>query len=337
MPSRLVDDREQRRGLVLGLTLAEILLLLLFLLLLTLAAEISEWQGKANKAEQDLQQLKPLQQALYSGGALDIGNVKKLVERFQRLQELETEAKTLKEKNDALLEQSKLFTSLGLEKLDALHGLTNAVQEAAQIDPNDPPAALKRAVEILNKLGKDTKPEQVKALSQMSPDNDIAQKLKTAEAEREKYRTDVLNLQHIGNGLTYPSCWKTSNGQTEYIFDVTFGDHAVRVTNATPERAKDPAWQRVGPFVRDTDIDEHAFITATRALADWAKTQNCKFYTRNRDDTGPSNKARYKLLQRTVEQNFYPYYVRVPAARPKPTPSATTINAPTAAAETPPQ
>jgi hypothetical protein len=343
MPSRLVDDREQRRGLVLGLTLAEILLLLLFLLLLTLAAEVSEWQGKADDAqkkaddaEAHLEQLQPLQQALYSGGAIDIGNVKQLVERFQRLQTLETKAKALKEQNEALVEQSKLFNSLDLEKPDALHGLTNAIQQAAQIDPNDPPAALKRAVEILNRLGKDTKPEQVKPLSQMIPENDLAQKLKTTEAEREKYRTDVLNLMHSGNGLTYPSCWKTPTGQTEFIFDVTFGDRAIRVQNATAARAKDPAWQKVAPFARDTDINEHAFVTATKTLADWAKTQNCKFYTRNRDETGPSNKSRYKSLQRTVEQNFYPYYVAVPVARSRPAHAATSI-APTATADPPSQ
>jgi hypothetical protein len=40
-----------------------------------------------------------------------------------------------------------------------------------------------------------------------------------------------------GNGLTYPSCWTTATGQTEYIFDVTLADAGVLVRNATPARA----------------------------------------------------------------------------------------------------
>ena len=40
MASRTADEREQRRGLILGLTLAEVLLLLLFLLLLVLSSQI---------------------------------------------------------------------------------------------------------------------------------------------------------------------------------------------------------------------------------------------------------------------------------------------------------
>ncbi|UFZ03135.1 hypothetical protein LQG66_28425 [Bradyrhizobium ontarionense] len=313
MPSRLADEREQRRGLILGLTLAEILLLLLFLLLLTLAAELKDWQDRANTAEE---QLKPLQEALYSGGAVDIAGVQQLVERFKRLQDVEAEAKTLKEKNSELTEQSQLFKSLGLDTSQTLRSVASAVKQASEIDPNDPPALLKRAVEVLNILGKDTQPGEVKPFSEVV--DDLSRKLATTEAEREKYRLDVLNLMHrSGNGLTYPSCWKTPTGQTEYIFDITFGDRGIRVRDATPARAKDSAWELVGSFGRDAEIDERNFVTATRKLADWATSQNCKFYTRNRDETGPSNKTRYKYLQRIVEQNFYPYYAPAPNAAPR--------------------
>lgn len=314
MPSRLSDEREQRRGLILGLTLAEILLLLLFLLLLALGAEIKEWQDKAHQAETGLEQLRPLQEALVANGATDIAGVRELVERFQRVQQAEAEAARLKEQNDKLAEETKLIKSLGLDKPEATATLSSAVKRASQIDPNDPPAVLKRAVEVLNQLGSDVRPEQVRPLSQMTSSTELAQKLAATEAERDKYRLDTLNLMRSGNGLTYPSCWKTPVGQTEYIFDITFGDRAIRVRDATPGRAGDEAWQHVSPFARDADIDEKTFVAATRKLADWATSQNCKFYTRNRDETGPSNKARYKYLQRTIEQNFYPYYPPVSAS-----------------------
>ncbi|MGJ4940630.1 hypothetical protein ACQR1W_08675 [Bradyrhizobium sp. HKCCYLS1011] len=295
-------------------------------------AELKDWQDKANRATAGLEALKPLQEELFSRGAVDITGVEQLVERFRHLQELEADNKTLKERNEALSEQSSLFKSVGVDKPQTLRGLATVVERAAEIDPNDPPALLTRAVEILNKLGRDTRPEQVKPLSEMASADDLAKKLATVEAEREKFRLDALNLMHrSGNGLTYPSCWKTPTGQTEYIFDITFDDRGIRVKDATPGRAKDEAWDKVGSFPRDAEIDERSFVAATRKLADWAKTQNCKFYTRNRDETGPANKVRYKLLQRTVEQNFYPYYPPVAnAPHTKPQAGAAATVAPAA-------
>jgi hypothetical protein len=92
MASRIADEREQRRGLILGLTLAEVLLLLLFLLLLVLGSQIRNLRALADatllrneQLEQGLEQLKPLQEALMVGGAVDITDVQKLVLRFQNL------------------------------------------------------------------------------------------------------------------------------------------------------------------------------------------------------------------------------------------------------------
>ncbi|MET4749209.1 hypothetical protein [Bradyrhizobium sp. RT11b] len=321
MPSRVGDEREQRRGLVLGLTLAEVLLLLLFLLLLTLAAQLKQVQARATKADADLEQIKPLQEALMTGGAIDITSVQQLVSRFQHLRELEQEVATLKEREDLATQQSELLKSSGIDSPDKLRALGEALRQAFSVNPNDPPAFLKRSLDVMGKLGTSTAPDQVKPLSQMTTEGEASQKLAAVEAEREKLRTDVLNLMRKnGNGLTYPSCWKTSSGQTEYIFDITFNDAGVQVKDATPARAHDDAWQLVGAFARNADINEQTFIAATKKLANWATGQNCKFYTINRDATGSSNKARYKFLQRTIEQHFYPYYPQ-PAnvSRPKST------------------
>jgi hypothetical protein len=63
----------------------------------------------------------------------------------------------------------------------------------------------------------------------------------------------------------------------------------------------------VGPFARETMINENVFILATKKLFEWSKTQNCRFYAIVHDATGPS-KARYKHLQEMVQGNFYPFY-----------------------------
>src|SRR6476661_3291631 len=58
MSVRTADDSEHRRGLVLGLTLAEVLLLLLFLLMLILASWLTEAQQKLASATRENEQLK---------------------------------------------------------------------------------------------------------------------------------------------------------------------------------------------------------------------------------------------------------------------------------------
>ena len=128
------------------------------------------------------------------------------------------------------------------------------------------------------------------------------------EADLDQLRRERNNLMRgPGNGLTYPSCWTTAAGQTEYIFDVTLADTGLQVRNASPARANDKAWALVGPFARETMINENVFIGATKKLFEWSKSQNCRFYAIVRDATGPS-KARYKHLQEMVQGNFYPFY-----------------------------
>jgi hypothetical protein len=333
MASRVADEREQRRGLILGLTLAEVLLLLLFLLLLAMASQLQHSRFIADTAQRryddlsrNLDQLKPLQEALMVGGAIDITDVQKLVLRFQQLDTIERELSKLKEENAGLVQQSELIKSLGLNAEEKLRAMAGAMRRAAEIDPNDPPALLKRAVEVLSRLGPATQPEQVRPLSQMTSDAELNQKVSNLEATSDKLRRERDNLMISGKGLSFPSCWINSTGQTEFLFDVTFMDSGVRVNDATPSRAQDAAWVMVSSFPRGSDMNERAFLAATSKLAAWSRDQKCRFYTRNHDATGQTNKDRYKYLQRQIEQSFYPFYVSsgaAPKGAPKSLPPAT--------------
>lgn len=321
MASRIADEREQRRGLILGLTLAEVLLLLLFLLLLALASQLRRWQALAEAAQQryenlsrNLDELKPLQEALIVGGAIDITTVQELVRRFQQLNDVERDLSKLKRENAVLVERSTLVKSLGPDADDKLRVAVGAMQRAAEIDPKDPPALLKRALEVINRLGPATQPDQVRPLSEMTSEAQLQDKVTTLEATNDKLRRERDNLMMSGKGLSFPSCWINSAGQTEFLFDVTFMDAGVKVSDATPGRAQDSAWAMVGAFPRGSEISERTFLAATSKLAAWSRDQKCRFYTRNHDATGATNKDRYKYLQRQIEQNFYPLYVSTPRA-----------------------
>src|SRR5258708_17364337 len=191
MASRAADEREQRRGLILGLTLAEVLLLLLFLLLLVLSSQIRTWR---DRYEQTLEKLKPLQEALMVGGAIDINNVQELVSRFQNLQDAERELSKLKAENRDLTRQSELFKSLWLISDEKMRNVASVVKRASEIDPNDPPALLKRALDVIDRLGASTRPDQVKPLSEMTARPELEQKLATLEADRDQLRRERNNL-----------------------------------------------------------------------------------------------------------------------------------------------
>jgi hypothetical protein len=313
--TRIADEREQRRGLILGLTLAEVLLLLLFLLLLVLGSQIRSWRERYETLVQTLDQLKPLQETLASSGVTDVRNVHELVTKFQALQASEKEISRLILENAELSKQSELTKSLRLIPKDGMSQVADVLKRASEIDPDDPPAFLKRSLDVMDRLGRTTTPEQVKPLTEMVPSRDLEDKLATLEADRDKIRRERDNLMRgRGNGLTYPSCWTTASGQTEYIFDVTLADAGVLVRNATPARTNDPAWTFVSQFARDTLVHENVFIGATKKLFEWSKGERCRFYAIVRDATGAS-KARYKHLQQLVQGNFYPLYLS-PRQRP---------------------
>ena len=307
--TRIADEREQRRGLILGLTLAEVLLLLLFLLILVLGSQIRSWRERYETLDQTLDQLKPLQETLASSGVTDIRNVQELVTKFQALQASEKEISRLRLENAELSKQSELTKSLQLIPKVGMPQIAEVIKRASEVDPNDPPAFLKRSLDVMDRLGRTTTPEQVKSITEMVSSQDLENKLATLEADRDKIRRERDNLMRgPGNGLTYPSCWTTASGQTEYIFDVTLADAGVLVRNATPARASDPAWAFVGQFARDTLINENVFIGSTKKLFEWSKAERCRFYAIVRDATGAS-KARYKHLQQLVQGNFYPLYL----------------------------
>jgi hypothetical protein len=178
---------------------------------------------------------------------------------------------------------------------EKLKALDQAISLAIQINPEDPAEVLTRSVEILSRLGSDTKPDEVMPTGTI---NSLKNQLDQVTSERN-------NLMRTGNGLTYPSCWRTAEGKTEFIFDITIRDDGMIVRDATPSRANDPAMQLVSGLVRSEVVNQSIFSKETANLFNYSKDQNCRFYSIIRDQTGPTSKVRYKELRAAVEGNFY--------------------------------
>lgn len=312
MTQRVSDEREHRRGLVLGLTLAEVLLLLMFLLLLALGSKVERYRLDAESSREDLKQanaaietLKPLQEALSKGDS-SINSVSELIQRLARVKSLEARVTQLGEENSALSAQANAMKALGKDAEKKLQRMADVLNRAAQFDPNDPTAVMARSLDILARLGASTLPDQVKPLSEMIADSEQKQKAQMVEADRDKIRLQLDSMIRSGNGKTYPPCWIAPNGQTEYIYDVTTRDGGLIVRDVIPQnRSNDPALKFVDAFQKGSIISEKTFNDATNRLFAYSNQQNCRFYAVLRDETGPQSKERYKHLRGAVENHFY--------------------------------
>lgn len=133
------DEREHRRGLVLGLTMAEVLLLLLFLLLLALAGRLMSQAKELAKTNDAVQVLKPIIELVKSGDQMTPETVQALARDLASVPQLRRDNDALR---SALTDVSK--------RADAFKQLE---ARAREINPNDPPAALRRGLELLASVG----------------------------------------------------------------------------------------------------------------------------------------------------------------------------------------
>lgn len=130
MSQRILDEREHRRGLVLGLTLAEVLILLLFMLLLALGARLNQLQREAHAALSERDRLK--------------GDLAILMSKLPTGVNAEEFAA-----------QARLSIVLKAQVADLeeqLRVVRPVIDAAARTDPNDPPGMLKRLVDAVASL-----------------------------------------------------------------------------------------------------------------------------------------------------------------------------------------
>jgi hypothetical protein len=190
MSQRTVDEVEQRRGLTLGLTLAEILLLLLFLVLLALSWRVNALQQEAKEEReraatitQQLHQVEDIKSALgallaqlRSQGELNGSTLEELIARLRGMALMEKENAALKEEINKLSIALGSLQAVGAD-LSKLKQINDAFAAAVAINPSDPAEFLKRAVEVMKVLGTQTKPNDVTSLNAMNAQTDTVKAL----------------------------------------------------------------------------------------------------------------------------------------------------------------
>jgi hypothetical protein len=288
------DPVGYRRGLVLGLTLAETLLLVLFLLLLVFAA-LGQARDKKMKEQED--QIAGLNLRIDSG-----------VDRLAReltLSGIAANPDELSRKLNRLTDE--MARTAQLQKDVATYArLVPTADEAKQIaDAFDVQKINETPLQV---LGRHLSRTTTAALG------DGADKPKTlAEAlaalDRMSGQLDYYERQQAtaGNGLSYPPCWQR-DGKIIYAYDAVLLDDGLRLSITDDRTGLDMAGLRAngaGPPLGQT-ISRQTFLAQTKGLHAWSVTQGCRFYARIIDGTSEGNKSGYIQARRAVEDRFYP-------------------------------
>lgn len=299
MARGIAHESEHRRGLVLGLTLAEVLILLLFLLLLAFGVRLTQLSHAAAAADA----LAPLVLELQNRNVSGIDNIQALADRLARVGELEKSNIELRRENTDLA----LLRALGPKAPEIVRSLETIVRRAERIRPDDPPVLLTRLDQIIEVVGFDADPEILKQLSELAARAKELERTNVVLIEdRDRFRRERDSLMRGGGrGLMYPNCWTNDRNETEFIFDVTIQDSGLVVQNVPSARKTDDTWKLVDDFPRGVEISESRFRRATSRLFAWSKEHECRFIVIMRDGTGPASKPQYKVMRAAVEQNFY--------------------------------
>jgi outer membrane protein OmpA-like peptidoglycan-associated protein len=155
MARSLISEAEHRRGLVLGLTLAEVLLLLLFLLLLALGAQLVKLRDQLDATpDQDKAARFRLEQQLSKIGPI-------LLEAEKINPDDPPEAL-----RRGLAFVQKLGTQTSPDRVRAVAPeLAEVIDEASKLNSDGPPERLiKRGLTMIKRVGVETPPDQVQRI-----------------------------------------------------------------------------------------------------------------------------------------------------------------------------
>ena len=303
--SEETDIFAHRRGLMLGLTLAELLMLVLFILLLTYTVligqkekQIADREARLAEARSQVasmnvqvdQGISGLMAALESQG-MPIPNMTELDARLREITHEMGQLKTDNEKLSRLVPTAEIAEQLA-EALDQVPFAPNAATIIEEwLEEN--------ALQQLDGVGTQQDERVPETLE------DALSKIDRLQRQLEFHER---RMEQAGNGLTYPPCWARA-GKPVYIYDALLQDNGLTLTAVDNRTGQDMAGLKAnGPEpILGEQISFSNFLNRTRGLFVWSVGERCRFYVRIRDGTSADNKTGYKQARRTVEQHFYIY------------------------------
>lgn len=299
------DIFAHRRGLMLGLTLAEVLLLILFILLLTYTVILLERDQAAEAKEEKIAELQTtntdLEAQINVGlsdlinsvglGGIPVADLEDLDLRLREALEVTSRTKLSNEKLSKLVPSPDHAERLAdqLELISDAPKATEIIE--GWIEENQPTegADVGAGAETVEPEPQ-TVDEALKVIERLKNQNEFYER----------------RMRNAGNGLTYPSCWYRDS-KAVYIYDISLLDDGLKVSRSDSREGLDLSALDANGAEPDfgVEIGFGAFSDRTRGLHQWSVDQKCRFYVRLRDETSEDNKDGYKRAKQRVENHFY--------------------------------
>ena len=277
------QDRSYRRGVILGLTMAEILILILFGLLLLLTAELAQKDliiasfGDPQTVEKMAQQL--------------AGSTAQITALEQQIDQLEP----LAAKGDKVDQFRKTLADAGLspDMMDDLKELADKIALANTV------------MDVAAGTGGQAKPSANDIKDMLQSAKEAGEKISNLQGQNSFLSERLKSLGKGGN--EFPPCWATPDGHVEYIFDILLnGTNVVVNDNALPNRVAEEARLPLSGIEFQKQADQTNFTHETQPLFDWSKNENCRFYVRIRS----ADRTLDKDLFAAVTDHFYYLLIR---------------------------
>ena len=284
--------------MVLGLTLAEILILLVFLLLLSAGALLFRHEREEGLMGEQINRyvsaLGPMLSSLAARGisVKDTDELVALIERGNHEQALAEELVQVRRDRDAAAERANFAeedrTAL-TRRVAELEDSNKTLME--KVNELDPAAAILRS---LPGEPSDRPSDKIAKLLAMARATDLVNTNLTGQNAQMRNELARLNGNN-GSGLPY--CWTTTDGQPVYMLRVSLRDSGVIASDIEPRpRPDDPAWRLLEPLIRGELQSVAIFIHQTAQLQVRANADKCRYAVEVIDGTASTNKPGYKFL-----------------------------------------
>ena len=291
-------ERTFPRGLVLGLTMAETLILIVFVLLLALTALLGRETDRRRDAERDLEQFEEIRLTLAERGLADepeeILNLLKARSEDQNyadnwrdlVRELDPQ---IPEPSPAEIVSSLNEANEALDRNAAHQALDEALRNrGVQPTPKAFADMVRDADRWRNHAG--------------AVENDLAAALDQANERTERLQAQVQG----GGGTDHPSCWYDDDGTVAYLFDAALLEDGYILQPArAPQHQRKRTALPLEPVLIGRTLSPTEFLEQTRPVFNWSVANKCRFFVRAFDLTAADQKELYKRRMRTLESHFY--------------------------------
>lgn len=269
-----------RRGLVLGLTMAEVGILIIFVLLLLIGFDQWLREERARAME---------------------GRVAVKVERLRALEEA-----------DSLLTELRHSMQLSeTARAEEIRRLIRALREVtARPEGQTMLQEARAALEQMRRLSDEIKKAGgSEALTKQLEEQSY--RIANQEGQLQRYES---RLKEAGLGKGERPCWVKPEGMIEYLYDIVLANNGIRMrAYQHPHRERERSLWSIPAVDANEVLSPAEFLRRTQPLYDQTLAMNCRFFVVVYDATGPTEKELYKRLLRTVEGHFYKRLDRGPA------------------------